>query len=971
VVKKRIMEGAAQTLVSNFGVLVGEELQKLRGVGGEVAQLRDELATMNALLRMQSEAAPGAVDHFLREWMKQLRELAYDAEDCVHLYTFRVRCRPGDGFLVRSRRLLGTLMPRRRLAADITALRARAAAINEQHSRYGVSLEPLRCPPLPLAHVPAPAVVALRPAAASGDPSHHHQLVGLRSQADTLAEMVRKAVTTGNKEDAAGPPFSDTRLKVFSIVGFGGLGKTTLAMEVCRRLEGEFQRQALVSVSQAFDGAKDLKGLLKRVLQQIVNPAVGDDQGIKEEDNVGNIDTMDEDRLAAKLKETLKNKRYLIVIDDVWSEAAWDAIQCVLPDNNCGSRIIVTTRIYTVARACSHGSDCIYHIKALSAEDSKKLFLSRVFGSTNGACPREIEDAMQKILRKCGGLPLAIVSIASLLASYKSPENRHMWETVLKSIGSHMESHPTLEGMRQIVVLSYDHLPHHLKACMMYLSIFPEDFLIVKERLLRRWIAEGLVAEKRGLTSMEVAEGYFSELVSRSMIDRAADIVTYYDGREETCRVHDMMLEVMVTKSLEANFVSLIGGQYEGMTYDRVRRLSIHAGEGPSSTSMSSKKTAAGMNVQHVRSLSMFEFEGHHLLSRLGEFTLLRVLDLQDCQGLGKRHMACICRMYLLRFLNLRGTDISVLPPEVGQLEHLQTLDVRLTFLKGLPETVTELENLESLQFSNKEDYWSFHWEAPRGLRKMKALRKVNNVVVTSSTEVAKEIAELRQLQELTMFVPSGIPRDVAEALDHSLSRLYSLRFLNVEITSNREEENFLHRLESRSPPRLLRYLRMCGSLGDRTLTHWVGLLTNLVEFVIAWAYLRGDTLFDVLCKLPNLKKLTLETDFYADTEIVARTTQSFPVLTELRMFNNHGIPAVYRFEEGSMPKLETLALKFYVGQQSIVGIEHLTNLKEVQFTGEKDNWAIVEDELKKLKEENARRKRNGSYQLIVKVRYE
>jgi disease resistance protein RPM1 len=408
------------------------------------------------------------------------------------------------------------------------------------------------------------------------------------------------------------------------------------------------------------------------------------------------------------------------VIDDVWSEAAWDAIQCVLPDNNCGSRIIVTIRIDTVARACSHASDCIYHIKPLSPEDSKRLFLSRVFGSTNGAYPMEIEDVMQKILRKCGGLPLAIVSIASLLASYKSPESKHMWETVLKSIGSHMESHPTLEGMRRIVVLSYNHLPHHLKSCMMYLSIFPEDFVIVKERLLRRWIAEGLVAEKRGLTSMEVAEAYFNELVSRSMIDRAADIVTYYDGREETCGAHDMVLEVMVTKSLEANFVSLIGGQYEGMPYDRVRRLSIHAREGPSS--ISSKKTKAGhgrrnginrMNVQHVRSLSMFEFEGHHLLSRLGEFTLLRVLDLQDCRGLGKRHMAYICRMYLLRLLNLRGTDISVLPPEVGQLEHLQTLDVRRTFFKGLPDTVTELESLENLQFSNKDHYWSFHWEAP------------------------------------------------------------------------------------------------------------------------------------------------------------------------------------------------------------------------------------------------------------------
>jgi disease resistance protein RPM1 len=205
----------------------------------------------------------------------------------------------------------------------------------------------------------------------------------------------------------------------------------------------------------------------------------------------------------------------------------------------------------------------------------------------------------------------------------------------------------------------------------------------------------------------------------------------------------------------------------------------------------------------------------------------------------------------------------------------------------------------------------------------MKALHKVNNVVVTSNIEVAREIGELGQLQELTMFVSRGTPHDVVEELNHSLSKLYSLRFLNVEILSDREKENFLHHLESRSPPRLLRYLRMCGSLGGRTLTHWVGLLTNLVEFVIAWAYLRGDTLFDVLCKLPNLKKLTLETNFFA------RTTQSFPELTELRMFNNH-IPKVYQFEKGSMPKLETLAIKVDDRRQSIVLIKHLTNLKEV-----------------------------------------
>jgi hypothetical protein len=59
---------------------------------GEVAELRDELATMNALLRIQTKVGDGAVDHFVREWMKQLRELAYDAEDCVHLYIFRIKC---------------------------------------------------------------------------------------------------------------------------------------------------------------------------------------------------------------------------------------------------------------------------------------------------------------------------------------------------------------------------------------------------------------------------------------------------------------------------------------------------------------------------------------------------------------------------------------------------------------------------------------------------------------------------------------------------------------------------------------------------------------------------------------------------------------------------------------------------------------------------------------------------------------
>ena len=137
------MKGAAHSLLSNVGQLVGKEFRKLRGMGGEVARLRNELANINALLRMQSEADGGTVNHFVWEWMKQLREVGFDAEDYIHLCLFRVQCRLDDHLLVRTKRLLTTLWSRCRLAGDIKDLRALASAINEQHARYGVSLNSL------------------------------------------------------------------------------------------------------------------------------------------------------------------------------------------------------------------------------------------------------------------------------------------------------------------------------------------------------------------------------------------------------------------------------------------------------------------------------------------------------------------------------------------------------------------------------------------------------------------------------------------------------------------------------------------------------------------------------------------------------------------------------------------------------------------------------------------------------------
>ncbi|CAM0907799.1 unnamed protein product [Alopecurus aequalis] len=951
------MEGATQ-LVSTVGQLVGEEYRQLRGVGGQVAELRDELATMNAILRMQSEAEDGSVDYFVREWMKQVRELAYDAEDCVDLYIFRIRCRPKDRFVAWARRLLATLFPRHRLAGEIQALRARAVVISERHARYAQGRQAL---PSSRTSATVPTT-ALRPA------NDTDEFVGIGNEAKILAGKVQ--AMDGNQP-------ADKGRKVFSIVGFGGLGKTTLAMEVCRQLEATFQRQAQVSVSQTFDGRKDLQALLKRVLQQIVKVKAATEEGIREEDSLtpGEIDRMTLTDLTSMIEEKLMDKRYLIVIDDVWTIAAWEVIQSKLPNNNNGSRIIVTTRIDSVAKACSHGSDYIYQMKALDPEDSKKLFLSKAFGSKDASYPEELEDEMGKILKKCAGLPMAIVSVASLLASYRSAESKDMWERICRSIGSEMESNPTLEGMRHIVTLSYNHLPHHLKVCMLYLSIFPEDYVIFKDRLLYRWIAEGLVEEKRGLTLLEVAEGYFNELMTRNMIIPAAAMLDFVDGGVETCKVHDMVLEVMVSKSLEANFVSLVGGQYVGISYDKIRRLSVHGVEQGATDCPPPKKTAAGhgrrnvkeeMNLQHVRSFSMFELEGHRLLDRLGELTLLRVLDLEGCKGLENKHLVNICRMYLLRFLSIRGTDISVIPPNVGDLEHLQMLDARDTYLDCLPATVTNLEKLERLLFSNKNT-WLTMWQAPSGISRMKALREVTKIVIRNNIKVAREIGDLQGLQGIFVYLDdsSECYEDVRKEFVRSLCRAYSLRWLNLgDMGYGTDTMDYL--MNVRSPPQLLRYLRFAG--GFSRLPDWVGSLSYLVEFCMSWGRLVDDQLFAVLCKAPNLKSILLQESFYNDHKLVARTTHNFPTLKDMRVTCWKEFPRVFIFEQGSMIKLETLQLNFAGRQKSIEGIQHLKKLKEVQLTGNLNNNAL-KHALKQLMEESDRRSKYNN-QFVVGVKY-
>nr|CAB3451996.1 unnamed protein product [Digitaria exilis] len=758
-------------------------------------------------------------------------------------------------------------------------------------------------------------------------PDENNKFVEIGGQAESFIKQLKK---------------DEHDFKVFAVVGFGGVGKTTLAMEVCQRLAADFPYQAMVSVSQTFQPARDLENLLKGILQQVVMPKTDDGKGVKEEKAVG-ID---------ELGAYLSDKRYLIVIDDVWTTQAWEAIEYKLAaaqtNNNCGGRIIVTTRIEAVAEACSTASarqHCIHHMEPLKLDDSKKLFLSKAFGKMDATYPKELTDVMDNILKKCSGIPLAIVSVANILAGYTSKDK---WERVCKSMGSEMVSHPTLEGMRHIVALSYNHLPHELKRCMMHLSIFPEDYEIDKDRLVSRWIAEGLVPEKRGCTLTEVAETYLDELVSRNMVVRRFHEIV---RNVELYRVHDVLLEVMVSKSLESNFVSLLGEQYAGVSYDdRIRRLSIQG-------SSSSLGIEHGMEVKHVRSLSMFQLqEGHKLLDNLDKFVLLRVLDLEGCKGVTDQHVLHACKLYLLRFLSFENTEISKVPPQVKKLEHLQVLNLQRSSIGdgGLSDNVTTLKKLERLLCN--------FWVLPKGIGKMKALRELDAVRLEDGVEIAQELGELEQLEAIMIKV--GGSKEVRQALATSLSKMYFLRSCGISSDDNNLE--FLHDL--RTPPRRLREIRIGGRVGP-CLPAWIGQLTHLVEFTMAFARLNGDQLLGVLFKLPCLKRICVAYLCCVDRELVALTNYRFPSLVSLEVSARETEePEEFRFEQGSMPELERFQIHFgdRNNQVSIVGMEHLTNLKQVRLTGLKSSPAL-EHALQQVKAEKSKREESHQFQIVVK----
>ncbi|RLN25497.1 disease resistance protein RPM1-like [Panicum miliaceum] len=686
------LSGMVDALPGKLGELLEQEYALLSGVRGDVVFLQAELGSMRAAIHhCVSLDHP---DNQTTGWIGRVREVAYDIEDWIDLFAVRVDggAQSATGFRAWIRRgwnKLAALPDRHTIANELQGLKERVVEISEQRKRYslGAMVVTTAQPPLD------PRLSALF--------VDRDSLVGFDEKVEDVSKLVMDAG-------------SRTELKIVSIVGMAGSGKTTLAKAVYQRLQAQdnFQCSAFVSIGPKQDMvSKTVKNMLSNFGDQ---PRGGEDIN----------------QLITRVREILANKRYLIVVDDLWSSEQWGTIRCCFPENDLNSRIITTTRndaLLTDSYSCS--SKVVHRISLLSDTDAKKLFLKKVFISGN-SCPQHLEDVLTQIMRKCGGLPLAVVTIAGKLAQKQS---RDEWEKLGLNLlcSSHSDRS---DGLKQILNLSFNDLQPHLRTCLLYLSIFPENSEVDTERLVRRWIAEGFIAEGRSISAEATALGYLNELIGRNLVQ---PLDLNHEGVPRRCRVHPVIHDFIVYKSMEENFATLMDAQHVPNNDSTVRRLSLRNSSKQDQPAVRNEST----DLSHARSITVF---GHASAApQLTNLKVVRGLDLEGCHG-----PVCLdglCKLVLLRYLSLRGTDTSEVPPTIGDLRCLETLDVRSTKVKELPPSIVRLEKLMHLLAGSAK--------VPDGIANMKSLQTLSCGGTTkSSANFIEEINNHDNLRELELY---------------------------------------------------------------------------------------------------------------------------------------------------------------------------------------------------------------------------
>ncbi|XP_058721591.1 putative disease resistance protein At3g14460 [Vicia villosa] len=621
---------------------------------------------------------------------------------------------------------------------------------------------------------------------------------------------------------------SGNKIGVISIVGMGGLGKTTLAKLLYndRDIKEKFQVRGWSHIPKDFGVVIVTKTILKSVTSGTI------------------IDT-DLVKLEVQLQQNLSNKKFLLVLDDIWygNYVGWNSLSDIFNVGKIGSKIIITTRDVRVALP-KQKSLYVHHLRSLETEDSWSLLARHAFVETNYQQHPSLEIIGREISKKCGGLPLAAVALGGILRTNLS-ENH--WSDVLNNnIWEH-----TNDEVQPALLLSYRFLPVSLKGCFSYCSIFPKNSILVKKMVVQLWIAEGLIPQPNSEKSWErVAEEYFDELVSRSLIRQR-----FLAQEESDFEMHDLINDLAMAVS--SPYCTMLGTQKPDI---RVRYLAYDRFEYNSDD----------------------KFEKLHGLKGLRTFLPMpiQVLGRYDISVSSKLFSDLLSRMIKLHVLSLSNyRNITELPNSIGNLIYLRYLNLSGTLITRLPSETCKLYNLQTLLLSRCEELT----ELPKDMGKLVKLRHLD-IRGTKLKKMPAQISKLENLQTLSDFIVSSV-KDVGLKIEDlgkyphlrgslSISQLENVIDPSHASQANLEMKKEIDELELRwsytahsnsqiqsvvlerlRPSTILKSLSISEYPGDK-LPNWLGnpLFSNMVRLKILGC--KNCSRLPSLGQLSNLKVL-------------------------------------------------------------------------------------------------------------------
>jgi hypothetical protein len=675
-----------------FEKLLSPELlnfaRRYEGLGKKLDKWRKMLSRIQALLDDAEEKQH--TNKAVKLWLDDLRDLAYDAEDILDEFdTEALLCKLNgekEGNTSKVRNLLPAcctgftphaLKMNIRLESKITEITDRFNDLAKQEAdlrlkeiAYGNSRRKTR---------------TLVATSVMNEP----HVYGRDKDKEALVELLLSEKCR------------DAQVSVIPILGMGGIGKTTLAQFLFNdeKVKSLFDIKAWACVSEDFDVDRVTKTILLSLTSE-------------------NCDGKDQNWLQVKLKEKLEGKKFLIILDDLWNENYhdWTILCAPFLAGSQGSTIIITTRNEGVSSMT--GTIPTYHLQVLSNGDCLSLFTQHALGANDFSAHPNIQDIGEEIVKRCKGLPLAAKALGGLL---RTKQNRDEWNNVLQSKIWNIPEEKS--KIVPALMLSYRHLPSHLKRCFAYCSIFPNDYEFEEQQLVLLWMAEGLIQSQEEDKQMEVlGSEYFHDLLSRSFFQQSS-------MKKSQFVMHDLINDL----------AQCVAG-------DTCFRMEDRIGD---SNGKRLPKTARHSSYLGGKYDCNTKFEAFFEFTCLRTFLPLMLPTSTYCYLTHSVPLQLLPKLKCLRVLSFHGYSIYELPDSIGDLKHLRYLDLSHTKIRGLPESTAMLCNLQTLILKGCR----YLKELPSKLGNLVSLRHLNIQNANQLEGMPPQIGKLTSLRTLSNLI--------------------------------------------------------------------------------------------------------------------------------------------------------------------------------------------------------------------------